>query len=509
MLTLRWTMDNKLRQAQNGSRFVRYWYDASGQRVMKRLHGDTAEYIIRDGTGNELLRTTRRNNSTASPVLVRTEANVYGASRIGVHELPMPTTPPQPDTMETRASSRYNYEITDHLGNVRVTVGDVKTFVVSSPGYRLDALVRSANDMYPYGMPISTRTFSAPSFYRFGFNTQEKSIELNSGGNITTALFWEYDSRIGRRWNLDPVDKPWASRYHTLSNSPLSNSDPNGDCDNCPKVGAQASATVTLGTRGQSSFKLNVGFGIFKTQGPLMAGLNFSGNLYNGGLGTNQGYTNNNSLQGDLVVSPSLTYGSGTGTPTPLNTFNRMSLSGVSNAFDRSVSVSTNFVFNTDGRHQRVGAVGLKIDGTNLNMYNDYNTGGVLTDGNDRWWSGGGQLSQQFGNGTSVTFGTEVFTGERTGLAENGYNRFKGRGGHTFYKMSPGGAYLTNGQTFLQVNSASGISAAATVTGRGSFMDSMWSQNAIHSVYKSGGQSLPWFNSVSPQSFQFDFSYGK
>jgi hypothetical protein len=228
-LNLRWTMDNKLRQAQNGSRFVRYWYDASGQRVMKRLHGDTAEYIIRDGTGNELLRTTRRNNSTASPVLVRTEANVYGASRIGVHELPMPTTPPQPDTMETRASSRYNYEITDHLGNVRVTVGDVKTFVVSSPGYRLDALVRSANDMYPYGMPMSTRTFAAPSFYRFGFNTQEKSIELNSGGNLTTALFWEYDSRTGRRWNLDPKPQISISDYGVNGLNPIIMFDPMGD----------------------------------------------------------------------------------------------------------------------------------------------------------------------------------------------------------------------------------------------------------------------------------------
>jgi hypothetical protein len=131
--------------------------------------------------------------------------------------------------METRASSRYNYEITDHLGNVRVTVGDVKTFVVSSPGYRLDALVRSANDMYPYGMPMSTRTFAAPSFYRFGFNTQEKSIELNSGGNLTTALFWEYDSRIGRRWNLDPKPIVGGSTYLTFGNSPVNFGDPFGD----------------------------------------------------------------------------------------------------------------------------------------------------------------------------------------------------------------------------------------------------------------------------------------
>lgn len=36
-LNLRWTMDNKLRQAQNGNRTIRYLYDAAGQRIMKRL----------------------------------------------------------------------------------------------------------------------------------------------------------------------------------------------------------------------------------------------------------------------------------------------------------------------------------------------------------------------------------------------------------------------------------------------------------------------------------------
>jgi hypothetical protein len=63
-LNMRWTIDNKIRQVQKSSTvFVRYLYDAAGNRVMKRLPLDTAEYIVRDGTGNELERITRRNNS--------------------------------------------------------------------------------------------------------------------------------------------------------------------------------------------------------------------------------------------------------------------------------------------------------------------------------------------------------------------------------------------------------------------------------------------------------------
>ncbi|MDP2174277.1 MAG: hypothetical protein Q8K70_00055 [Bacteroidota bacterium] len=65
--------------------------------------------------------------------------------------------------------------------------------------------------------------------YRFGFNTQEKDDEIAGVGNIYTAEYWEYDSRLGRRWNLDPVDQVWMSNYSVLGNNPLFNNDIFGD----------------------------------------------------------------------------------------------------------------------------------------------------------------------------------------------------------------------------------------------------------------------------------------
>jgi hypothetical protein len=50
-----------------------------------------------------------------------------------------------------------------------------------------------------------------------------------------TAEFWEYDSRIGRRWNLDPVVSPWESQYATFHNNPIALSDPYGDSPDDPK----------------------------------------------------------------------------------------------------------------------------------------------------------------------------------------------------------------------------------------------------------------------------------
>ncbi|MCY7311936.1 MAG: hypothetical protein LH619_14260, partial [Chitinophagaceae bacterium] len=65
--------------------------------------------------------------------------------------------------------------------------------------------------------------------YRYGFNGKEKSDELDPNGSLMTAMFWEYDSRIGRRWNVDPKPTVSLSPYATFFNNPIRYSDANGD----------------------------------------------------------------------------------------------------------------------------------------------------------------------------------------------------------------------------------------------------------------------------------------
>ncbi|HCQ30324.1 MAG TPA: hypothetical protein DIU39_08565 [Flavobacteriales bacterium] len=65
--------------------------------------------------------------------------------------------------------------------------------------------------------------------YRYSFNTQEKVDEISGTGNHTTALFWEYDPRLGRRWNQDPIFNTDISRYAVNGNNPIYYLDPNGD----------------------------------------------------------------------------------------------------------------------------------------------------------------------------------------------------------------------------------------------------------------------------------------
>jgi len=171
-LNMRWTVANKIRQVQKGSLMIRYLYDAAGNRVMKRIPVDTTEYILRDGTGNELERITIKGITT-----VRTEGSIYGSSRLGTLSYPTTTTP---DTVETRPTGRYAYEIVDHLGNVRVTISDVKTIAASAGGYTLSARVLSANDYFPFGLPSGT---FQPS-YKWGFNGKENDHEVLTGGRF-------------------------------------------------------------------------------------------------------------------------------------------------------------------------------------------------------------------------------------------------------------------------------------------------------------------------------------
>ena len=91
--------------------------------------------------------------------------------------------------------------------------------------------------MYPFGMLMSERTFSGP-VYRYGFNGQEKDDEVSGEGNTNTAEYWEYNTRLGRRWNLDPVYYTDINRYAVNGNNPIYFKDPLGDFKT--KFGAKA-----------------------------------------------------------------------------------------------------------------------------------------------------------------------------------------------------------------------------------------------------------------------------
>jgi len=93
------------------------------------------------------------------------------------------------------------------------------------------------------------RNFNAGSGYRYGFNGQEKSTEIKDA--LTSAKYWEYDSRIAKRWNVDPVTKVEESPYLCFSGNPIFYSDRDGDETNKdkrkPKDNGKKNTTIDPG----------------------------------------------------------------------------------------------------------------------------------------------------------------------------------------------------------------------------------------------------------------------
>ena len=87
----------------------------------------------------------------------------------------------------------------------------------------------AVQDYYPGGMLMPGRSFNSDE-YRFGFQGQEKDDEINgTTGSHYTAQFWEYDSRICRRWNLDPKPTIGISEYACFKDNPIWFNDILGD----------------------------------------------------------------------------------------------------------------------------------------------------------------------------------------------------------------------------------------------------------------------------------------
>lgn len=90
------------------------------------------------------------------------------------------------------------------------------------------AEVVSAQDYYPFGSILPGRSFNSNAYRYGGAGGQEKDDEIYGTGNSYTAQYWQYDPRLGRRWNIDPITYPWHSSYLAFNNNPVTFIDPLG-----------------------------------------------------------------------------------------------------------------------------------------------------------------------------------------------------------------------------------------------------------------------------------------
>ncbi|WP_350284668.1 RHS repeat-associated core domain-containing protein [uncultured Croceitalea sp.] len=196
--------------SKNGQPLVRFNYNDRNHRVKKERYN----------AQGDLVQTTHYVRDVAGSVMAVyidqsiKEHPIYGSSRIGIRQVGSST-------------DKYVYEMTDHLGNVRM--------VFEKSGNT--AVEEGFTDYYPFGMPMPNRNGLDPDNYRYAFQGQEKDAQ--TGMEAFELRLW--DGRLGRWLTTDPA-RQYVSPYLGMGNNPLSMIDPdgamaiNGCCDGWKKL---------------------------------------------------------------------------------------------------------------------------------------------------------------------------------------------------------------------------------------------------------------------------------
>ena len=99
------------------------------------------------------------------------------------------------------------------------------------------------------------RNFSSGD-YRYGFGGHEKDDEISGSGNHLAFGDYGYDTRLGRRWNIEPLIKkyPNLSSYVVFANNPIHFADPDGNEIVVPNVADRAPILKMINAKAVGTF---------------------------------------------------------------------------------------------------------------------------------------------------------------------------------------------------------------------------------------------------------------
>lgn len=193
----------EVRNASN-QLMVTYSYNENGHRIKKMTYNSSGvlsytTWYVRDGSGRVMSVYDDR-----SGTMGQTEIPIYGEDRLGL-------------TRKSGSTYTYEYELTDHLGNVRATISRVEVFN--------EANILSWADYYPHGNVMPGRSGTSSPEYRYGY--QGKYAEMDNETGWNSFEFRSYDSRIGR-WLQPDEARQCFSPYVAMANDPVFGVDPDG-----------------------------------------------------------------------------------------------------------------------------------------------------------------------------------------------------------------------------------------------------------------------------------------
>lgn len=249
---IEWTVYGKISKIEKtGGTVITYTYDASGNRISKTVQTAANEirvtFYVRDASGNVMGVYTKE----GSAHLTLGELHLYGSSRLGIlnTNIDMQVTITGNTTFER--GNKF-FELSNHLGNVLVTVSDKKIGIDQNSDGIIDyytADIITANDYAPFGSLLPGRKYSqANTKYRYGFNGKENDNEIKGEGNQQDYGLRIYDPRLGKFLSVDPLTKeyPWNSTYAYAENDVIRCMDLDG--------GEKKLATFGTGGAGNTSY---------------------------------------------------------------------------------------------------------------------------------------------------------------------------------------------------------------------------------------------------------------
>lgn len=223
-----WNVYGKIASITKSSGTIYYTYDASGNRITKTANGKTTLYA-RDASGNVM---SVYEAPAATTNIKQIETHLFGSSRLGIamEQTVAPATKNLTGgfaaaTISVFTRSEKVFELSNHLGNVLLTVSDKKIGVDNTSDGNVDyynADVITATDYAPFGMTMSGRKYNNSS-YRYGFNGKENDNDVKGEGNQQDYGMRIYDPRIGRFLSVDPLMQkyPWYTPYQFAGNRPI------------------------------------------------------------------------------------------------------------------------------------------------------------------------------------------------------------------------------------------------------------------------------------------------
>ncbi|MEM7163394.1 MAG: AHH domain-containing protein, partial [Bacteroidota bacterium] len=202
------------------------------------LLSNIGELYISNFNASALMSVTN-SNQPAPSVSPGEEELVWGDQLLGI-SVNLPNIPIDlisaglPFAYANRIIDNKKYELTDHLGNVRVVISDVKTHLQTDANglpFEFEAIVLSASDYYPFGMLIPGREDQGANNNRFAFNGREKDDEIAGAGNFIIYMERGYDPRIARWKSVDGAASkyPSFSTYSFTLNNPIAHSEIDGN----------------------------------------------------------------------------------------------------------------------------------------------------------------------------------------------------------------------------------------------------------------------------------------